>query len=414
MDYNEQTTETVLTEKKSKLPLIVLLMTALVLGALVFVFFSTVNQNETQLPVQETPVETEKFMLDISTYGELMSNGEFAEALSVAEQLLENSTSDLERGRANLSVALAERQFDQLAALERFKNISQTETYHPFVRAIAMWHALEPYYANRDVDYARDHIFTGGTWSSYIDPAYTGNDELMYRLASISALRAATDVAIVAQATMRLAVEYSSLFQYDEFSDVYKAEVANAVQQYITLAEQDLVEIRNQNIPHYAGTEYVVEAGVLNNKALALDALYVGGYITDPSLVAEAYEEALEAAIAYDLQTSHPQFIRYNYADFLYRTDQENSSTTIAQLLLPMTELTTDSTFAGYVWNRLTLDGVYSKSERYTGHPATMRQLANMSPEFRAGLLQIGLTDAELSLASSVEVDSNLLSSPLQ
>jgi len=398
MDFNEQTTQPVVVEKKSTLPLIALLGAVLLLGVLVFAYLSTVNTSNEL-------IESEEFMIEINEYGQLMDAEEFSQALIAANELLANSVTELERGRANLSVALAEQQIDPLVALEHFKSISVTETFHPFVRATAMWYVVEGYLANRDIDFARQNIYTGDMWGQFVDSAYIDNPELMYRMASISALRTSLELSTSAQVAMRLATESASLLQYDVFTDEYKQQTATLVLEYIALADQELVEIRNQNVPAYAGSEFVIEVSALNSKALALDALYVDGYITDREEVVDAYRAAVDAIIAYDLPTVHPFFVRYNYADFLVRTDLENSSTTITRILLPMAELTSDNGFARYVSNRLT-DGAYNKSERYTGHPVTMRQLTNISPEFKTALLQIGLTEADFLITSPTSASS--------
>jgi hypothetical protein len=397
MDLNEQTTEEIqVTEKKSKLPYIFALASVFLLTVLAFVFFSTMSNNN----ITNEDVVSEDFLSEINDFGQLMNIGRYDQALVAANELLATSDTDLERGRASLSVGIAQLRINPAVAVESLKTISQTDEFHPFVRAMAIWYTVEIYLGNRDATFARDHIYTGNTWNEFVDTTYSDNSDLMYRLAGISALRASLDLSITAQAAMRLAAESAGLLQYQGLSDIQKTETANTVQQYIALAEQDLVEIRNQNILHYAGTEFVVVTSVLNSKALALDALYVGGQITDIGQVADAYEAALEAAIAYDLQTSHPFFIRYNYADFLARTDVMNSTTTIIALLQPMVDLNSDSSFAGYLNTRLTSAEAETRDEQYTGHPRTMRMLAVISPEFRSALFQIGLSEPDIAFTT--------------
>lgn len=389
------------TERKSKLPYIITAVIIL-LGALILLFFIVSNDN-----ANSVELESEDFLISINDFAQQMNSGDYQQALAAANDLLELSDSDLERGRASLSVALAERPLDPVSALERFKDISRTPEFHPFVRAMAIWYVVESYSGNRDSTFAREHIYTGDMWSGFVDSSYIDNPDLMYHLATIAALRTSLDYSITAQASMRLAAESANLLHYDEFTQKYKNATVQAVQEYIALADQELVEIRSQNVARYAGSEFITVLDALNSKALALDTLYASGYITDRAVVTNAYQEAIDANAEYDIEAALPFFVRYNYADFLARSNFEDNTSTINTILAPLSGLSKDSAFAEFVKNRIARIEGNNRSQQYPGHPQTMIKLASISPEFKAVILSTGYSESDLAAFISPEASAS-------
>jgi hypothetical protein len=345
---------------------------------------------EPELP-QEDPSGTvsESFVQDTAEFGALLQSGDTDAALLAAQNLLRNSESDIERGRATLSLALVEKETDIVQATERFKQISSNEAFHPVTRSFAMWYALEAYFGTRDVDFAAEHIYTGPMWESFVEETYADDPELQYRVAATNALRASLDQVVLLQSTMRLANETVVLTTYDRFSEAEKVEIATETQEYISLGDSLLDDVEGNY--YYEGTGPYVLVTALNSKALALDTLYSGGYEDDITLVTDTYTEAISVIVDYNMQSVHKYFTRYNYADFLARNNIAANETTITTVLSPMVDLNqTDNVAQTFFIDRLDDKQEWNRSDRFTGHPETMRNIAEVSPEFALALQEAG------------------------
>jgi|GEM_PF-3042048 hypothetical protein len=420
MDYSsENQSEAVITEKTSLTSYVLLILGGLVLIALIILFVmnqeTLTNNTSSQIDqTDDTSLVSEDFLTATENVDAELKSGNTQTALDLANELVANSTTDQERGRANLTLGLVERTIDPTEAVVIFKNVSLEEDFHPVTRAFAIWYTLERYFGDRDTDFAAQHIFTGPVWKEYVTDGYSDNPDLQYRLAAIQALRSSLDLNITAQVAMRLASEQASLLRFDELTNDFKTESAAQVTQYITLGDSELTGIESLSNHYYTGTEYLVLAAARNSKALALDTLFSEGYITDEAVVIDAYEEALAAVIDYNIESTHKYFIRYNYADFLARHSFAEKRTTIIATLSPFydVDFTAGNFPTAYFVGNLRNKSANDKKEQFVGHPATMRKLAAISPEFKTALLNSGLSEEELSLtqteATGEESDDNL------
>ena len=358
----------------------------LLLFLLILAFVLVKQINNITTTTDSTEPVSEEFINDTAVFGELLESENSDAALLAAQDLIKNAQSDIERGRATLSLALAERETDIIQATKRFKQISLNEAFHPTTRAFAMWYTLERYFGTRDVVFADEYIYTGPMWETFVDEAYASNPGLQYRVAAINALQATLDQEIIIQPTMRLAAELASLVTYNQFSQEYKSELVNQIKNYISLGDNLIVDLEDNY--YYDGTEYLVLVSALNSKALALDKLYSAGYIDDITMVTNAYEEAITAIIDNNITSDHGFFTRYNYADFLARNGIEENKDTIISVLAPMSELNKSDTGVALAFfvSRLNSDEEWTRSESFSGHPKTMQNLIEVSSEFASAI----------------------------
>lgn len=131
----------------------------------------------------------------------------------------------------------------------------------------------------------------------------------------------------------------------------------------------------------------------MNRRGLALDILYFSGYIDDADEVKDSYREAISYLIDNPIEISDGtgSFIRYNYADFLFRLDAEAEANNIRTVLSPIGGLISRSNFTTFVDGKLNNTVPDSRPLNMIGHPETLRQIIGLSDEFRRYLLVTGV-----------------------
>lgn len=334
--------------------------------------------------------QAEQFERKLSTFANKLGVDN-QQALVDAQALVADATSPYEEGRAKLALGLVQLRLDVRAAIATFKEISVDERFHPFTRERAVWYTVATFLYSHNDELAREHIYTGPIWGSFLQ-----TDQNTLQTANQNALQYANDLYQTPQVTSQLAVFAARDILESDVEGAQRDELAASVFVQINRASDLLDKIYTEDAALYAGTGYVVTASTLDNLAVALDVLQQADAGVTATQVDTAYQDALAAATANELTTTHEYHTRYHYADWLLRQDAVANETKIAEVLAPMQTLNANSVFA----QSFTYTLANNQSEPDNNQPGQAKnilRLVEISPAFDNLLQTLGTNKEPLT-----------------
>jgi hypothetical protein len=299
--------------------------------------------------------------------------------------MLESASNPQERGRIELNLGNARLQSNRVEAVALLKAVAINESYFDFTRAKATNFVLNEYTASNDEAFAREHIFTGPVWENFL------GDDLQE--STLTGFFYSADLSPTPEANMRIASDLAAQIAFTNLTLNERDRNAAAAQDYLRFGNQLITELIQDGGVVYGGTPPDEIALAMNRRGLALDILYFSGYIDDADEVKDSYREAISYLIDNPIEISDGtgSFIRYNYADFLFRLDAEAEANNIRTVLSPIGGLISRSNFTTFVDGKLNNTVPDSRPLNMIGHPETLRQIIGLSDEFRRYLLVTGV-----------------------
>ena len=377
------------------------IITMSILGVVIIIlvvgwyFFGVVNQNKVSNVVENDDMKNEELWNSLQAGGKLLDSGDPAAAAALFQELLDEVENPLQEGQIKLNLAVSRLRADPGEAVEMLKEISLNKDYAPLGRAKAANYVLAKYEDDKDDVFAREHIFTGPVWSEFLVEGEPFSE------AMIRGLEFSQGIYPTPETNMRLATEYSRfLFGDLELTQEEKDARIEKALQNITYGDELLEKIFAAGKVGYGDTHYTEVAIAYQRKAMALDLLYFAGHVDNPKLVTEAYEDALYTLIQNKAGSSIELFVRYLYADFLIRLDDENKEATIAKILTPFSETQNNQAIGNFLRNQISYVHLNSTGkEKLPVRPDNIVRLAEISPEFKLVLQNAGVTDQQIELA---------------
>jgi hypothetical protein len=332
----------------------------------------------------ETKSESTSIDRKITEGGNILRQRGAAEAAVYFNGLLETTSNPEEIGRIELNIGSARLQSNPVEAIALLKEVSINESYLPFTRAKATNYVLNAYTSSNDQAFAREHIFTGPVWGDFF-----GSD---LQEATLTGFYYSADLSPTPEANMRIASELGAQIAFGELTAIEAEGNAAAARDYIRFGNQQIALLLDSGQVEYGGTPPEEIATAMNRRGLALDFLYFAGYIDQAEEVKDSYREAISYLIdnPIDIDNGTKSFVRYNYADFLYRLDSEAEAQNIRTVLSPVSNMTRNNAFTSFANRKLNTDAPETRPLNMVGHPDTMRQIIALSDEFRSYVLGSG------------------------
>lgn len=326
----------------------------------------------------------QQFASDIQKGGELLTGGNSAEAILHFHRLIEDAETPTQEGIAKLNLGVATLGSNTEEAISLLKEVSVNENYDPFTRAKAVNHILNEYTATSNEAFAREYIFTGHTWGTFLEGAAT-IDEAVLKAFEFSASLNPTP-----EAAMRIAVETALLMQED-ISEEERNSLAERVLANIASGDAAIASLRDAGRVRYGDTHFTEIATALNRKGIALGVLYFEGHIDDPQEVEGAFQDAINVLIENGGGSGTELFVRYNYADFLLRLDAAGRRESIEKVLAPMSKMTENHNIADFLKNLMSSADSNELDDSRALRINNIVELARISEEFHQALLRIGV-----------------------
>jgi len=327
----------------------------------------------------------DNFNARIAEGGNILRQMGAAEAAIYFNRMLESASNPQERGQIELNLGNARLQSNRVEAVALLKAVAINESYFDFTRAKATNFVLNEYTASNDEAFAREHIFTGPVWENFL------GDDLQE--STLTGFFYSADLSPTPEANMRIASDLAAQIAFTNLTLNERDRNAAAAQDYLRFGNQLITELIQDGGVVYGGTPPDEIALAMNRRGLALDILYFSGYIDDADEVKDSYREAISYLIDNPIEISDGtgSFIRYNYADFLFRLDAEAEANNIRTVLSPIGGLISRSNFTTFVDGKLNNTVPDSRPLNMIGHPETLRQIIGLSDEFRRYLLVTGV-----------------------
>lgn len=366
---------------------IILLLVIVLVVVFMYVYYMSLSKES-----GSSMSSDEQFSVTLQEGGRLLTSGNAAEATAQFNKLLEQAETPVQEGVAKLNLAVSRLKSNREEAVAMLKEVSVNTEYQPFTRAKATNYILNEYTATKDAQFATEHIFTGPTWGEFMREDESLDDAAL-RGYEFSALISPTP-----EGSMRIAAETAFKMWRPETTEEERDAYAEKVLVYIGDADNAIESLTADGRIQYGDTHYSEIATAYNRKGMALDVLYFLGYVDDPQMVEDAFQDALNILIENGTVLGTELFIRYHYSDFLVRLDAEGRQESIAKILTPMEQMTTNNNAATFFRNRLENQMLYqAKAIDELARPDNIVRLANISPEFRSALLRIGVSEASLN-----------------
>lgn len=325
----------------------------------------------------------------------LLESGNAPEAILQFNKLLEAADTPEVQGQLKLNLGVAQLKINRPEGIALLKEVSLNEEYEPITRAKAVNHVLNEYTATKDVELAREHIFTGPTWGEFLEEGSGSVDA-----AVLQGFEFSNSIYPTPEALSRVATEYAKLLSQSS-SQEEKEQYAKIVLENIDESEALIESLRTADRIHYGDTHYTEIAVAYNRIGTALDALYFEGYIDDADRVESAFQSAIDTLLENTGGDGTELFVRYHYADFLLRLDAEGRRESIVKTLSPMNKMTSNHNIASFLHTRISETALnQEKDVTEPARPDSIALLAEISPEFREALLNIGITESQIAAAA--------------
>lgn len=358
-----------------------ILVVLVVLIGYIFHYKNSADQNDEAL-------QDEVFQSEIQRGGNLLLSGNSAEAATHFQNMVEQAETPVQEGQAKLNVGVAKLAVDREEGITLLKEVSLNDAFDPLTRAKAVNYVLNEYTATKDAELAREHIFTGPTWEDFLI------DSASLDSAVLEGFEFSRAIHPTPEANTRIAAETAFLLWKDGVTQEEKDEYATEVLSLISDADNAIAALRAANRVRYGDTHYTEIALAYHRKGMALDVLYFHGYVDDPELVKDAFQDALNVLMEHESGTGTELFARYHYADFLLRLADEGHEASISKILAPMTQMEPTHTTASFFREWLGRDVTNQPGkEKQLAQPANIIRLAAISPEFKEALLGIGINE---------------------
>ncbi len=359
------------------------LLVLIVLISVGFWMYPSIMNSNNQDP--QTAAD-QKFYASLQEGGRLLEQGDPATALAEFQRLAAEASNPEQEGIAQLNIGVARLSTDKVGAIELLKEVANNSLYAPFTRSKAAYYALTGYYGSKDVDFAKNHLFTGTEWGQFI--ATSGSVDA----AAVEALEFYNVVTPIPEITSRLANEYARLAveaTTDEERDLHAAKA----QEYVLNSESLMDSIAKNEEVKYGFYHYTELASAHQQNALALDRLFSIDWLEDAEVVESAYQETINVMIDNnDIGSPSDLYPRYFYADFLTRLSVEENQEAIAKILAPFSQMEGNQNVAIYLRNRLRDQASIPATENnLPAYPGHILEMASISAEFKDALIRAGV-----------------------